>query len=317
MSRTINVTQSGAAVRVQESAPVSGLALLALAASVVLLSSAWPLTKAALDAGATPLWFAEGRSVLSGLTLGLVLAARGRLRLPGRADLPALTAIGGLQLAAYFALAHAAVAWVAAGRTAILANTTTIWVVPLSLLFLREKIPVRRWIAAGLGLAGVVVLMNPWAIDWTSPPILIGHAFLLGAALAWSVAIIVTRARPPALSTFELLPWCFVLASVMLLPVVMLAAPRGTLAHGTVGWAALGYIGLIAGPFGTWCLVEATMRLPAMVSSIGFLTTPAISLILANRLLGEPFTPDLLLGAALIMAGVASAAWPQRKGARA
>jgi len=206
---------------------------------------------------------------------------------------------------------------VAAGRTAILANTTTVWVVPLSLLFLRERIPARRWVAAGLGLAGVVVLMNPWAIDWSSARILIGHGLLLGAALAWSVAIVVTRARPPALSTFELLPWCFVLASLALLPVVVLAAPSGTLARGTAGWAALAYIGLVAGPFGTWCVVEATARLPAMVSSIGFLTTPAISLILANRLLGEKFTPDLLLGAALIMAGVASAAWPERKGARA
>ena len=77
-------------------------------------------------------------------------------------------AIGGLQLGLYFALAHEAVAWVPAGRTAILANTTTIWVVPLSLIFLRERIPAARWVAAGLGLAGVVVLVNPLAIDWAS-----------------------------------------------------------------------------------------------------------------------------------------------------
>ena len=293
-----------------------GIALAELAASVVLLSSAWPLTKAALDAGATPLWFAEARSVLSGLTIAILLAATGRLRLPGRADLPALAAIGCLQLAAYFALAHAAVAWVAAGRTAILANTTTIWVVPLSLLFLRERIPPRRWLAAGLGVLGVVVLMNPWAIDWHSGKILVGHGFLLAASLAWSVAIIVTRARPPALPTFALMPWCFGLGSLLLLPVVLLAAPHGVPARGATGWWALAYIGLVAGPFGTWFIVEATARLPAMVSSIGFLATPAISLLLANWLLGEPLTADLLLGSGLIMAGVGSAAWPERKRTR-
>ena len=42
--------------------------------------------------------------------------------------------------------------------------------------------------------------------------------------------------------------------------------------------------------------MEATARLPAMVSSIGFLATPAVSLLLANWLLGEPLTADLLLG---------------------
>ena len=123
---------------------------------------------------------------------------RGTLRLPHRADLPALMAVGVFQLGGYFALAHEAVAWVPAGRTAVLANTTTIWVVPLSLIFLHERIPLRRWLAAGLGLVGVVVLMSPWAIDWTSHNILVGHVFLLGAALSWSVAIIVTRAATTA-----------------------------------------------------------------------------------------------------------------------
>jgi drug/metabolite transporter (DMT)-like permease len=49
-----------------------------------------------------------------------------------------------------------------------------------------------------------------------------------------------------------------------------------------------------------------------MVSSIGFLTTPAVSLLLANLLLGEPITADLLLGSALIIGGVAIAAFPLR-----
>ena len=85
----------------------------------------------------------------------------------------AVLALGGLQLGLYLALAHEAVAWVPAGRTAILANTTTIWVVPLSLVFLRERIPAARWLAAALGLAGVAVLINPLAIDWRAGSVLI------------------------------------------------------------------------------------------------------------------------------------------------
>ena len=53
------------------SMPTAGL--LQLAVSVVLLSSAWPLTKIALSLGSTPLWFAEGRAVLSCLTIATVL----------------------------------------------------------------------------------------------------------------------------------------------------------------------------------------------------------------------------------------------------
>jgi drug/metabolite transporter (DMT)-like permease len=85
------------------------------------------------------------------------------------------------------------------------------------------------------------------------------------------------------------------------------------LGENPASWWALGYIGLIAGPLGTWCVMEATAKLPALVSSVGFLTTPAVSLILANVFLHEPFTPDLLAGSALIMAGVAFAARPRRR----
>src|ERR1700754_2297484 len=86
------------------SLPLGGL--LQLLASVVLLSSAWPLTKIALASGTTPLWFAEGRAVLSGLTAAGLLLIVGRFRVPTRPDLPAILAVGGLQLGAYFALAH-------------------------------------------------------------------------------------------------------------------------------------------------------------------------------------------------------------------
>ena len=81
----------------------------------------------------------------------------------------------------------------------------------------------------------------------------------------------------------------------------------------SASWAALACIGLIASPFGTWCVIQATATLPAVVSSVGFLTTPAISLILANLLLGEPITADLLCGSALIIFGVGVAAWPTRR----
>jgi O-acetylserine/cysteine efflux transporter len=310
MLRSADVREPGETASLDGGNIIPATGFIQLAVSVVLLSSAWPLTKIALNLGSTPLWFAEGRAVLSGLTAALILAIRGRLRLPHRVDLPALIAVGVFQLGGYFALAHEAVAWIPAGRTAILANTTTMWVVPLSLIFLHERIPLRRWLAVVFGVVGVVVLMSPWAIDWTSANVVIGHTFLLGASFSWSIAIIVTRVARPRMSMFELLPWCFAVSAVMLLPLLLWRAPHGGIGTGPVSWAALGYIGLIAGPIGTWCVMQATAMLPTVVSSVGFLATPAISLLLANVFLGERFTVDLLVGSALIVGGVGFAAWP-------
>ena len=113
---------------------------------------------------------------------------------------------------------------------------------------------------------------------------------------------------------FALLPWCFLVGSLVARPHGLVArTARDTRRTAAASWGALAYIGLIAGPLGTWCVMEATAKLPALVSSVGFLTTPAVSLLLANIFLHEPFTPDLLAGSALIMTGVAFAAWPRRR----
>lgn len=278
--------------------------LIQMALSVVLLSSAWPITKVAVGLGATPAWFALGRAGVSCLTAFVALAVIGRLHLPKRADLPALLAVGALQIAGFFAFAHAAIAYVPAGRTAVLSNVTTIWIAPLSVLVLREPIPRERWLAAAMGLAGVAVLIGPWAIDWTNPSVLLGNIFLLAAAFSWSLAIIAVRRFRPASRLLELLPWCFLLASLLLAPMA-LAEPVGTWPAPSL--TSLAYIGLIAGPIGTWCVMQAAQSLPVMVASVGFLATPATGLLLSSLLLGEPVTLDLLAGSALILGGVAVA----------
>ncbi|MFC7551207.1 DMT family transporter [Pseudoroseomonas wenyumeiae] len=111
-----------------------------------------------------------GRIGLSCLVCAAAMLALGRLRWPGRADWPAVLTLGLLQITGFFTLGYIAVAWIPAGRTAILSCATTLWVVPLSVLLLREAIPPRRWLAALLGLGGVMVMSSPWSIDWSSPP---------------------------------------------------------------------------------------------------------------------------------------------------
>jgi drug/metabolite transporter (DMT)-like permease len=283
--------------------------LLQLGLSVAFLGSSWPITKLAVDGGASPLWFAAGRAALSSLSALAVLMLMSRPRLPGRADMPSLLSVGFFQLTAFFALVHQAVAWVPAGRAVILSHLTTVFAVPLSVLLLHESIPARRWLGVALGIAGIVVLMGPWAIDWSSRNVAIGHLFLLAAAFCLSLAMIVVRHSPPQLGMLELLPWCFALATIGL---ASLAVWHG----GAVGswpaaslWSLL-YIGAVAGPIGTWGIMQVSARLPAIVTSVGFLMIPAAGLTMAT--LREPLRPDLLAGSALILGGVGCAAWPQR-----
>ena len=287
----------------------SSRAYLQLGAAVVLLGGAWPATRWAVLDGAGPAWFALGRVVFSGLIGLAFVVATGRLRWPARQDIPALLALGVLQLAAFFALSHAAVAWIGAGRTAVLANAVLVPAVPLSVLVLGERLPAARWVACGLGLLGIIVLCGPWAIDWSAPHVLAGHGLLLGAATAWAAAITIIRRWPPRLSMIALLPWAFAIASVLLLP--------GALAHPAGKWtagsgAALAAVGLVAGPIGSWCVMQAQQTLPVAVSSIGFLLTPALGVVLSAVLLHEVVGWDMVVGAGFILGGAAVAVWSAR-----
>jgi len=275
-----------------------------LLVAVLLFGGAWPITKHAL-ADSTPLWFALSRAGLAGLAAAAVLLPMGRLRMPGRGDLPAVLALGLLQLGGFFALAHLAVALVPAGRTAIVANVTIPFLVPLSVLLLGERVSPARWCAAGLGLAGTLVLVGPWAGDWHRPGVVLGNAMLLGAALLWSLAVVALRLRPPVRPVLELMPWCFALATLLLLPLALWREPLG--AGGGIGaaaWPWAIFIGAVAAPIGTWCVIEAGRRLPAAVASVGFLLVPAAGLLGAVLWLGEPMGWDVVLGASLIAAGV-------------
>ena len=279
--------------------------LLYLAAAATLLGASWPLTRYALLQGAASGWFAFGRAGFSAVVSTVLLLVIGRLRRPGRRDLPALLAIGLLQLAGFFAFSHAAIAWVPAGRTALLANCTIVFTVPLALLVLHERITPRRWAAAGLGLCGIAVLTGPWSIDWAAPHLVTGHAELMGASLCWALAMLIVRRFPPAMSMLELLPWSFGLATVALAPI--------TLGHDPGAWplaalVPLLLVGLLIAPTGTWCIMQAQALLPMVVASVGFLAGPALGVILASLFLDEPLGLDMVLGAGLILAAAGLAA---------
>ncbi len=272
-----------------------------LAIAVLLFGGVWPITKDALR-DATPAWFAVSRAGLAALVSAVALLALRRLRLPGARDWPAVLAVGFLQLGAFFALTHLALAVLPAGRIAVLSNVTIFWLMPLSVLVLGERVSALRWAAAGLGLAGAVVLVGPWAMDWALPGVLAGNAMLMAAALGWSIAIVITRRLPPTRPMMELLPFCFAAGTLVLLPLALIREPQGGIGPGA--WPHAVFIGLVAAPIGTWSVIEAGRRLPSTVASVGFMLVPVLGVAGGALWLGEPVGWDVWLGGALIAASV-------------
>ncbi|MGE5546801.1 MAG: DMT family transporter [Solirubrobacterales bacterium] len=275
-----------------------------MAALVIVWGANWPIMKIGL-ASIEPVWFAALRLTLGAATIFLLLAVQGRLRLPPRADLPVLLSVGLLQQAVFMALVNLALAWVPAGRSAILAYTTPLWVAPAAAFYLGEELTPGRLAGVGLGLAGVGVLFNPLGFDWSDPHALAGNLMLLAGALAWAGAIVHVRGHTWHASPLELAPWQMLigLGPLTVLGFLIEGPPRVTWSTEFL-WVAA-YNGPLATAFAFWAAVTINRALPAVTVSLAFLCVPVAGLLFSAAMLGEAISLTNMIGLGLIVAGVA------------
>lgn len=285
--------------------PEKGSIYGALAAVVVLWGVNWPIMKVGLDY-ISPLWFAAARVGLGLLSLALLLAWQRRLRLPPRADLAMIAVVGVLQIYLTLVLIHSGLQFVEAGRSAILAYTTPLWVTPMALLFLGERPSALKWAGIVLGVAGLAVLFSPAAFDAGKPGNIAGNAMLLGAAMVYATAILLIRGRGFSRPVIELIPWQLALAFALLLPTAYLleGAPSPVWSPELV--AVLAYNGPVASAFCFWALVQVSSALPATTTSLGLLGIPVVGFVASALALSEPLSTAKLAGIALILGGLAA-----------
>jgi len=145
--------------------------------------------------------------------------------------------------------------FVPAGRSIVLAYTTSLWLVPLALMSGERIGP---WRAAGvvLDLAGVALLCNPLALDWTNGDVVAGNVFLSLAALSWALAIFHARRHAWRLSPLEVLPWQFLVPAVLLTVMALLSEPSSGLATEGRGIVPLIYFGPIAASAAIWAAIS-------------------------------------------------------------
>lgn len=306
------MTTTATAVPSRPDGPSLRVSLLLLAAVVTLWGAHWPIMKVGLT-HVGPLWFNALRYTTGALSLFLVVAVLGRLRVPPRRDWPLVLSVGLLQMMLYGILVMYALRHVPAGRSAVLAYTTTLWVTPLSVLLLGETVSRRKVAGTLLGLAGIAVLFNPLTLDWGDRGVVVGNLILLLAALMWTLCILHIRAHRTSSSTLALAPWQMLVAAVpATVAALWIEGPQP--GDGTAGFFLVAaYAGPVATGFCFWAVNQLTVRLPAATFSNAMLGVPVSGILFSAAALGEWPSGPVLLGMAIIVAGMATVVSAERR----
>lgn len=268
-----------------------------------------------------PFLMASARFLLAGLLLAtwVVLRHRSDIRRLTRTELRDALIVGALLAG----VGNGFVSWgeqsVPSGITALMVALTPAWLAVIGRAWLGDRLPVTVVAGIGLGLVGVAFLSWPAGGPAGSlDPA--GLAAVLAAPVGWSLgsAYAARRARlpaPPMLST----------ALQMLLGGVVLAvfgavsgefAQLEPAAFSGASWLAFVYLTLV-GSLLAWTVYAWLLRVAPLpkISTYAYVN-PVVAVVLGTIVLDEPIGPRTIVGATIIVAGVALIVTARSRGPR-
>jgi drug/metabolite transporter (DMT)-like permease len=280
-------------------------AVLVLASVVLMWGLTWVATKVIVQHVA-PFWVTGIRCAIGSVVLLGMLLFSGQFVLPRRGDVPVILSITLLHLVAFSTLVNFGLQLVPLGRSIVLGYTVPLWVTPGAAILLGERMTRRQGLGVGLGLAGLGVMFNPSAFDWSDRNALLGNGFLLIAAASWAANILYVRAHRWVSTPFQLTFWQTLLAGIISSIIALFV--DGTPA---IDWTpSLTGALLFAGVFGTalayWAMAVANRSLPAVTTSLILLATPVVGVVCSTVFFGEAVTPSLIVAMAMILGGIAT-----------
>jgi len=293
--------------------PIPRAALLLLLILALFWGGNWPILKIAVRE-APVFWF---RTVCAwGGALGLLLVARASgtsLAVPRRAW-GRLALVGLLSVAGWNAFSGYGILKLPAGRASMLAYSMPLWLVILSVTWLKEKLDRQNGLGILLGMSGVVLLISQDMGAVLHAPV--GTLCMLGAAMSWAVGVAMIKKKPFGLPPTVQTAWMMLVGGF---PTAALAlAFESALPPPLSGaaWLAIAYNVLIAGVLCYWAFYKLVNMVPASVAGISSLIVPVVGVLTGMVFLGEQPTPADWLALALIVSALGVVlVWPRRAAA--
>ena len=255
-----------------------------------------------------PIELAVGRILFGAFALAPVVWMRG-LRLSRRPRLLAdLLVLAVFASAVPFILISWAELHIDTGIASVLNSTMPLWTALFASMFLAdEQLTPLTVLGLLVGFGGVAVLSGGDFTDLRGDGLL-GHLAVVGAAASYGATAVFARARLQAEDRVTIQAMQLAMAAVLLIPLSLAVEGAPALDLSTKAWLAWLTLGAVntgvAGVVYYWLIKHVGSVRTSLVTYI----IPTVGLLLGALVLDEKLGLNALLGAALIVAGVAMVA---------
>ena len=248
----------------------------------------------------------------SAVFLAAIVVVRRRAALGLRPPEPSLTgrewgvvlvlALVGTVLYQLFFLAG--VARTSVANSALIFGCTPVAVAILSSIAGHERLPLTRWIGAGLSLLGIYALVGSKAS--LSSTTLVGDALIFAGMLCWSVYSVTAQPLLKRHSPLVISGWSMIIGAALYTSLTagsLIATDWRPISR--TSWILMAASSLLALAFSYIVWYTAVQRMGSARTAMYSNLTPIVAMVVAAIWLGERVGPGQLLGASLILTGLA------------
>ncbi|PJF34854.1 MAG: EamA family transporter [Candidatus Thermofonsia Clade 1 bacterium] len=262
-----------------------------------------------------PLTLLSIRLGIAALMFVGILAAQGCLRVPRRAvvELMAIGIVGfGLSVGTQFV----GTALSSAINGAVITSASPAFIVLFAWLWLGEPLTRLKLISGAVATLGVLIILDlsQFSFGVSDPQRLLGDLALAFAAVSWAAYSVLVRRASQRFSTAVITAYALIGGLLFCTPIAALELRDTALPAPTIEiLGGIFFLSVIVMGGANYLWNRAFALVEASVASLFFFAQPLVGALLSNVLLGQAITPQLLLGALLIVIGVLLALRSERQ----
>jgi drug/metabolite transporter (DMT)-like permease len=247
------------------------------------------------------------RFVVVGMVLGLISVTQSKKFHPlHKKDIIPVFILGFFGVIVYHLGLNYGEQYVSPGAASLIISTIPIFTVILAIMFLNEKITLRKFMGIVIALSGIMIISM-----WGDPRGSIEIAYSLGAiavlvaALMGAFYTIAGKKLLRKYDPFSLTVYAMLLGSLGLLPFVNISLLNEILSLPLFTWSAIIFLGIFSTivAYSLWYAVLKVKN--ASEVSVYLYAIPVISTIISYFVFDDPITPFFIVGGILIIGGVA------------